>query len=208
VLDDSSDRIAGLPVVAFGSQADWARWLGDEHSRSDGVWLKIAKKGTGVASVNYPEALEVALCWGWIDGQRGRFDATYFLTRFTPRKRRSRWSAINCRNAEELIARGEMRPAGFEQIATAKADGRWDAAYPGQRAAVVPDDLRAALDASPAAAQFFAGLDSANRYAFLYRLHHVTDAAARPERIASYVAMLGRGEALHPAPRSPRAPSS
>jgi uncharacterized protein YdeI (YjbR/CyaY-like superfamily) len=189
--------VGGLPVVAFASRGDWEEWLGREHARAGGVWLKIAKKGSAIESVSYGEALDGALCWGWIDGQRAPFDELWFLTRFTPRKPRSRWSWNNRVKADELIARGEMKPPGLEQVMAAKADGRWDAAYPGQRDAPVPDDLRQALDANAAAAEFFAALDSANRYAFLYRLHHVSGAEARAERIARYVAMLARGETLH-----------
>jgi uncharacterized protein YdeI (YjbR/CyaY-like superfamily) len=196
VAEDVSG-VDGLPVVAFASRGAWEEWLGREHARAGGVWLKIAKKGSGVESVSYGEALDGALCWGWIDGQRAPLDERWFLTRFTPRKARSRWSAKNCATADQLIARGEMQPAGLEQVVAAKADGRWDAAYPGQRDAVVPADFRAALDADPAAAEFFAGLDGSNRYAFLYRLHHVTGADARVERIARYVGMLARRETLH-----------
>ena len=187
----------GLPVVAFASRVAWEEWLGREHARAGGAWLKIAKKGSGIESVSYGTALDGALCWGWIDGQKAPLDELWFLTRFTPRKPRSRWSANNRVKAEELIARGEMTPAGLEQVNAAKADGRWDAAYPGQRDAVVPADLRQALDGNPAAAEFFVALDSSNRYAFLYRLHHVTRADTRAERIARYVAMLARGETLH-----------
>jgi uncharacterized protein YdeI (YjbR/CyaY-like superfamily) len=201
VGDEAEVEIAGLAVVAFASRGEWASWLAAEHDRSIGVWLKLGKKGSGVASVGYDEALEVALCWGWIDGQLGRWDERWFLRRFTPRKARSRWSARNRVAAEELIARGEMRPAGLEQVERAKADGRWEAAYPGQRDAVTPADFAAALERNPAAAEFFASLDGANRYAFLYRLHHVTETAARTERIAVYVELLGRGEGLHGGPQ-------
>lgn len=147
-------------------------------------------------SVSYAEALEVALCWGWIDGQRDRFDERHFLTRFTPRKPKSRWSQRNCEIAESLIERGAMQPAGLTQVEQAKTDGRWDAAYPRQRDAQVPEDLRLALDGSPAAREFFATLTGVTRYAFLYRLHHVTKPGARAERITRYVAMLERGETL------------
>jgi uncharacterized protein YdeI (YjbR/CyaY-like superfamily) len=196
-VGDDRSGVDGLPIVAFASRADWEEWLASEHARAAGVWLKIAKKGSGIESVNYAEALDGALCWGWIDGQRGRFDELWFLTRFTPRKPRSRWSANNCAKVDELIARAEMQPAGLEQVSAAKADGRWDAAYPGQRDAVVPADFRQALDANRTAAEFFAALDGSNRYAFLYRLHHLTGADARAERIAGYVAMLARGATLH-----------
>jgi uncharacterized protein YdeI (YjbR/CyaY-like superfamily) len=168
-----------------------------EHATAAGVWLKIAKKDSGIASVDYAQGLEVALCWGWIDGQRGRFDDRYFLTRFTPRTTKSRWSQRNCTIAEELIATGAMRPPGLAQVELAKADGRWEAAYPSQANATVPDDLQLALDANPAALAFFDTLDSINRYAFLYRLHHVSRPDARSARITRYVEMLARGETLH-----------
>lgn len=186
--------------MAFRSRLEWERWLEGEHGRSRGVWLRLGKKGSGVESVGYEEALEVALCWGWVDGQLGAWDERWFLRRFTPRSARSRWSARNRLAAEELIARGAMRPAGLAEVERARADGRWDAAYPGQRDAVVPDDFAVALRLNPAAADFFAGLDSANRYAFLYRLHHVTEAQARRERIAEYVEMLALGRGLHGSP--------
>jgi uncharacterized protein YdeI (YjbR/CyaY-like superfamily) len=190
-------RPDGLAVVAFGSRGEWERWLEAEHARSVGVWLKLGKKGGRVASLGYAEALEVSLCWGWIDGQIAAGDGEYFLRRFTPRNTRSRWSVRNCAMAEELIEQGLMRPAGLEQVERAKADGRWDAAYPGQRDAVVPEDFAAALDRNAEASAFFASLDSANRYAFLYRLHHLTAPAARAERVERYVEMLARGEQLH-----------
>jgi uncharacterized protein YdeI (YjbR/CyaY-like superfamily) len=191
-------RPDGLAVVAFGSRAEWEEWLEVEHARSAGVWLKLGTKGGRVASLGYAEALEVSLCWGWIDGQLAAGGEEYFLRRFTPRTARSRWSTRNRATAEELIERGLMRPAGLEQVEGAKADGRWDAAYPGQRDAVVPDEFAAALDGNADAAAFFAALDSANRYAFLYRLHHLKAPAARAERVAQYVEMLARGEQLHP----------
>ena len=187
----------GLELLAFDSPAAWERWLAREHRRSSGLWLKIAKRDSGVITIGYQEALEVALCWGWIDGQRGRHDATYFLTRFTPRKPRSRWSQRNCALAEVLIAKGAMRPAGLVEVERARGDGRWEAAYPSQANATVPPDLEAALDATPAALAFFNTLDGSNRYAFLYRLHHLRDEAARAARIDRYVEMLARGETLH-----------
>jgi uncharacterized protein YdeI (YjbR/CyaY-like superfamily) len=168
-----------------------------ECATAAGVWLKIAKKDSGIASVDYAQALEVALCWGWIDGQRGRFDERYFLTRFTPRTPKSRWSQRNCAIAEELIATGAMQPLGLAQVELAKADGRWDAAYPSQANATVPEDLQLALDANPAALAFFDTLDRINRYAFLYRLHHLTKPDARAARIVRYVETLARGETLH-----------
>jgi uncharacterized protein YdeI (YjbR/CyaY-like superfamily) len=159
--------------------------------------VKIAKKGSGVDSVRYPEVLEIALCFGWIDGQRRALDEAHFLQKFTLRRTRSRWSKINRGKAEALIVAGSMRPAGLAQVEAAKSDGRWEAAYEGQAKAAVPDDLQAALDANPAAAEFFAGLDSQNRYAILYRLQDAKRAETRARRLVKFVAMLEREEKLH-----------
>ena len=185
-----------LPILPFASAAAWEGWLEDEHARAAGVWLQIAKKDSGIATVSYAEALEVALCFGWIDGQRRGFDASWFLQRFTPRSRRSRWSKINTGHVERLIAAGRMRPAGLAQVEAARADGRWEAAYAGQRTIEVPADLQAALDASPAAAAFFATLRGASRYAILYRLQDAKRPATRARRIERYVQLLARGETL------------
>jgi uncharacterized protein YdeI (YjbR/CyaY-like superfamily) len=182
----------------FASPAEYEAWLEANHDRSDGIWVKIAKKGSGIDSVSHAEALELALCFGWIDGQRRGLDETHFLQKFTPRRKRSRWSKINRGKAEALIATGSMRPAGLAQVEAAKSDGRWEAAYEGQAGAKVPADLQAALDASPAAAEFFAGLSSQNRYAILYRLQDAKRPETRARRLAKFVAMLEREEKLHP----------
>jgi uncharacterized protein YdeI (YjbR/CyaY-like superfamily) len=186
-----------FPTLFFSSSAECEAWLAGNHAESDGIWVKIAKKGSGIASVRYPEVLEIALCFGWIDGQRRALDEDHFLQRLTPRRGRSRWSKINRGKAEALIAAGSMRPAGLAQVEAAKSDGRWDAAYEGQAGATVPDDLQAALDASPAAAEFFAGLDSQNRYAILYRLQDAKRAETRERRLRKFVGMLERGEKIH-----------
>ncbi len=186
-----------LPVLPFSSVAAWEAWLEREHASAPGVWLKIAKKATGIATVTHAEALDVALCFGWIDGQRLPFDATWFLQRFTPRKRGSRWSKINTEHVERLVAAGRMRRAGLAQVEAARADGRWAAAYDGQRTATVPTDLQAALDANPAAAAFFATLRGANRYAILYRVQDAKRPQTRARRIDRFVSMLARGETLH-----------
>jgi uncharacterized protein YdeI (YjbR/CyaY-like superfamily) len=186
-----------LPVIAFATPELWERWLAEQHAQSAGVWLKIAKKASGIASVHYAQALDVALCYGWIDGQKGRFDDEYFLQRFTPRKARSKWSQVNRAKAEALIASGAMHPAGRAQVDAAKADGRWEAAYPAQSAASVPEDLQRALDADGAAHAFFLTLSAVNRYAILYRLHHVVKPEARTQRIAAYIEMLAQGRTLH-----------
>jgi uncharacterized protein YdeI (YjbR/CyaY-like superfamily) len=188
----------GLPIVSFLSPDEWEAWLGDEHATSAGVWLKIAKKGSGHWSVSYDEALDVALAYGWIDGQKGRFDDEYWLQRFTPRKPRSRWSKINCARAGALIASGRMRPAGLGEVKRAKADGRWEAAYEGQRAATVPEDLQRALDENPRAAEFFATVSGANRYAILYRVGDAKRPETRARRIAQFVEMLAEHRTLHP----------
>ncbi|MGN6189318.1 MAG: YdeI/OmpD-associated family protein [Conexibacter sp.] len=186
-----------LPILPFASAQAWETWLEREHARALGVWLQIAKKASGIATVTYAEALDAALCFGWIDGQKRAFDETWFLQRFTPRKRGSRWSKINTEHAERLIAAGRMRPAGLAQVEAARADGRWDDAYDGQRSATVPPDLQAALDANPRAAAFFATLRGANRYAILYRVQDAKRPQTRADRIDRFVAMLARGETLH-----------
>jgi uncharacterized protein YdeI (YjbR/CyaY-like superfamily) len=186
-----------LPIVLFASLEAFEAWLDDNHAASEGLWLKIAKKGSGVQSVTYAEALEVSLCFGWIDSQKRAHDEKHFLQRFTPRRPRGRWSRINRDKAERLIAAGAMRPAGLAEIEAAKADGRWEAAYEGQRSATVPDDLQRELDASPAAAEFFASLDSANRYAIIYRLNDAKRAETRERRLRRFIEMLERGEKFH-----------
>jgi uncharacterized protein YdeI (YjbR/CyaY-like superfamily) len=189
-----------LPVLPFASVAEWEAWLADNHD-SDGVWVKIAKKGTGIDSVRYPEVLEAALCFGWIDGRRESLDETWFLQRFTPRRARSKWSRINRDTVERLTEEGRMREAGLAEVERAKADGRWEAAYAGQRSTTVPDDLRAELDARPAAREFFETLTSQNRYAILYRLQDSKRAETRTRRLAQFVAMLEAGETIYPQAR-------
>jgi uncharacterized protein YdeI (YjbR/CyaY-like superfamily) len=188
---------ADLPVVEFAARAEWATWLAAEHAASAGVWLKIARKDGGAESVSYADALDVALCHGWIDGQKDRLDERFWLQRFTPRKPRSRWSKRNRGRAEALIGSGEMAPAGMREIERAKADGRWEAAYDSHSTATVPDDLQAELDRNPAAREFFAVLDSTNRYAILYRIQEARRPDTRARRIAKYVAMLSEGRRIH-----------
>jgi uncharacterized protein YdeI (YjbR/CyaY-like superfamily) len=185
-----------LPTVLFATPAKLEAWL-EEHGDSAGLWLKIAKKGSGVRSVSYAEALESALCFGWIDSQKRGIDEKHFLQRFTPRRPRGRWSRINRAKAEELIAAGRMRPAGLAEVDAAKADGRWEAAYEGQRSAEVPADLRHELDSRPAAREFFENLDSANRYAIVYRLDEAKRQETRERRLKKFVGMLERGEKIH-----------
>ena len=188
----------GLPVMTFASAAAWRAWLSEHHEQAAGVWVAIAKAGTGIESVRYPEVLEHAICFGWIDGRRGRLDEERFLQRFTPRRPRSPWSRINREKAERLAEEGLMAPAGLDQVRRAKEDGRWDRAYASQSTAAVPDDLRRELDASPAAAAMFAALSSQNRYAILYRLDQARRRETRARRLAEYVRMLEAGETLHP----------
>jgi uncharacterized protein YdeI (YjbR/CyaY-like superfamily) len=185
-----------LPVCLFSGPAELEAWL-EENEDAEGVWLKIAKKGAPEPSVTYAEALEVALCFGWIDSQKRGLDETHFLQRFTPRRPRGRWSKINREKAEALIESGRMRPAGLAEVEAAQADGRWEAAYEGQRTAKVPDDLRRELEANPAAAEFFAALDSTNRYAVIYRLNDAKKPETRERRLRKFVGMLERGEKIH-----------
>ncbi|MGN6255956.1 MAG: YdeI/OmpD-associated family protein [Solirubrobacterales bacterium] len=186
-----------LPIHLFAGPSQLEAWLEENHDSSQGLWLKIAKKGAGEPSVTYAEALELALCFGWIDSQKRGFDDRHFLQRFTPRRPRGRWSRINREKAEALIEAGRMRPAGLAEVEAARADGRWEAAYEGQRTAQVPPDLQRELDANPAAAGFFAGLDSANRYAIVYRLNDAKKPETRERRLRKFLAMLERGEKIH-----------
>jgi len=184
--------------VGFACAAQWEAWLAAEHGTSAGVWLRLAKKGSGIPSVSYEEALDAALCFGWIDGQKGALDEVHWLQRFTPRRPRSRWSKLNCERALKLMAAGRMRPPGLAEVERARADGRWDAAYAGQRTAEVPDDLRQALEHHPQAQAFFATLDSANRYAVLFRVEDAKRPETRARRIAQFVAMLEEHRKIHP----------
>lgn len=177
--------------------ADWESWLARHHSDSPGVWLKIAKKGSGIETVHYPEVLDTAIVWGWIDARRQSYDDTYFLQRFTPRGPRSKWSQRNRAKATELIEQGLMREPGLAQMRAAQADGRWDAAYEAQSQATVPDDFQQALDANPAAREFFQTLTGTRRYSFLHRLHHVRTPAGRARRIAGYIELLSDGKTLN-----------
>ncbi len=188
---------AGLPVLSFPDAAAFVRWLGNQRRNTPGLWLKIARQGSGVPSLTKAEAIDAALCHGWIDGQLARYDDRWWLIRFTPRKARSKWSEMNRTRAIELIDAGRMVAAGLAEIEAAKADGRWDAAYAPASRATVPTDLQAALDANRKAARFFATLTGANRYAVLYRIGAAKKAETRARKIESFVAMLERGETLH-----------
>ena len=186
-----------LPILLFATPADFEAWLEENHGESGGIWLKIAKKGSGETSISYAEGLELALCFGWIDSQKRGLDESFFLQRFTPRRPRGRWSRINREKVEALIAAKAMRPAGMAEVEAAKADGRWEAAYEGARTAKVPDDLQRELDANEAAREFFATLDGSNRYAILYRLDEAKKPETRERRLRKFVAMLERGEKIH-----------
>ena len=187
-----------LQELAFEDARAWEAWLEKEHASCPGVWLRIAKSSAGVPSVQYPQALDVALCYGWIDGVKRRIDDDYWVQKFTPRAARSIWSKVNREKVQALIDAGRMRPAGLREIDRAKSDGRWEAAYDPASKATVPEDLQAALDASPAALAFYRTLNSQNRYAILHRTQTAKKAETRARRIAQFVQMLERGEKLHP----------
>ena len=184
-------------IKLFRSGAAFLTWLEKNHSTSPGIWLRFAKKASGVKSITYPEALDIALCHGWIDGLRKREDDTYFLQRFTPRTKRSIWSKINRGKVATLIADGRMHPAGLAEVERAKADGRWEAAYDSFKNAPVPDDLRAFLDENAKAKKFFESLSSQNRYAILFRLHTAKKPETRAKRFAQFTEMLKKGEKIH-----------
>lgn len=185
---------AELSIRPFTSKAKWAHWLAKQHEKSPGVWLKLAKKDTEIPSVTYEEALDVALCYGWIDGQKKGFDEQYWLQKFTPRGPKSMWSKINTEKAEKLIASGEMKAAGLKAIEAARQDGRWDAAYESQKNMSVPEDFQAALDQSKKAKAAFVALKSAERYSLLFRLHHTKKPEKRAKRIQEFVEMLEKAK--------------
>ncbi len=192
------DEKQGLPIIPFASAREWEAWLEEHAPTARGVWLKLAKKATGVDTVTYAEALDAALCHGWIDGQKGAFDEVFWLQRFTPRGPRSKWSRINRERALELIDENRMLAAGLRAVDEARHDGRWERAYEPQSTATVPDDLRLELDRNPEAAASFAALNSANRYAILYRIQDAKKPETRARRIEGLVAMLAKGERLYP----------
>lgn len=186
----------GWPLIAFVDATAFEGWLHQHHEEPTGFWMKIAKKGSGIPSITYDEAVDVALCFGWIDGQKGSYDADWFLQRFSPRRLRSIWSKVNTQKVQALTASGRMRPAGLAEVAKAKADGRWDAAYGGSRDIEIPADLQEFLDANPDAAEFWAALTKTNRYAFLFRLHTAKRSETRAKRFAEFTRMLQAGEKL------------
>lgn len=188
---------AELPIVHFPSRQEWEAWLEENHAGSAGLWLKLARKSSGVPSVSYAEALEVSLCYGWIDGQKASGDDLFWLQRFTPRRPKSKWSEVNREKANELIALGKMKPAGLKEVEAARKDGRWELAYKSQRNMPVPADLQAKLDQNPEAREFFQRLNSANRYAILYRIHDAKKPETRARRIEKFVAMLEERKTIH-----------
>jgi uncharacterized protein YdeI (YjbR/CyaY-like superfamily) len=205
VMADETDAImavrtmvtkSDLPIIELASQTEWRAWLEEHHGSSKGVWLKIAKKAAPATTVTHVEALEEALCHGWIDGQRDRYDEHFFLQRFTPRGPRSKWSQINRESAKRLIASGKMHAAGHAQVRAARADGRWDAAYEPQSTAAVPEDFRRALDQNQPAREFFETLTGVSRYAFLYRISDAKRPETRAKRIAQFVELLAEGKKL------------
>lgn len=187
-----------LPVVEFKQPSDWVDWLEENHAVSSGVWLRLAKKGSGIPSLSYDEALEAALCFGWIDGQKKSHDDKTWLQKLTPRGPRSIWSKVNREKIEKLVADGRMRPAGLQAVERARQNGQWEAAYDSQSRSAVPPDLQAELDKSKAARDFFATLNSQNRYAILFRIQTAKKAETRAKRIHDFVEMLKRKEKLHP----------
>ena len=186
------------PTLTFASASEWRAWLEEHHAAPAGVWLKIAKKGRGIETVTHAEALEEALCFGWIDAVRHAHDEDYFLQRFVPRRPKSKWSQVNRDKVLALTGAGRMHPAGLAEVERAQADGRWDAAYAPQSQATVPDDLQAELDARPKAKAAFATLKSQNRYAILYRLRDAKRPETRARRLQQFVEMLERGETPYP----------
>ncbi len=186
-----------LPVIHFPAGPDWEEWLRSNHTESEGIWMKLAKKNSPVGSVSYAEAVDIALCYGWIDSQKKALDENFSLQRFTRRGARSKWSKINCGKVENLIAQGRMQPAGLREIEAARKDGRWDAAYESPRTITVPEDLQAELEKYPEAKESFAKLGGASRYSILYQIHDAKKPETRARRIHNYVTMLREGRKPH-----------
>ncbi|MBB3233414.1 YdeI/OmpD-associated family protein [Phyllobacterium endophyticum] len=194
---------SGLPIMFFASAREFEAWLAEQPRTAPGIWLKLAKKGSGIVSISHAEAIESALCHGWIDSQSDKFDDARWLLRFTPRKLQSKWSERNRSKVLELIREGRMKPAGLAEIERATADGRWDAAYAPQSTARVPDDLQSALDNNLDAQAFFDQINKTNRYAILHRIMTAKQAKTRASRIQKFVDMLARGETIYPSKARP-----
>lgn len=192
------ETLNGLQIILFPSPQDWEDWLAAHYTQPEGVWVKIAKKASGLASVSYVEALDVALCYGWIDGQKQSFDAAYYLQKFTPRRPKSIWSKVNVKKVAVLTAAGKMKPAGLAAVDAAKQDGRWDQAYDSHRTMAVPADFQAILDKNPQAKAFFATLNKTNTYAILWRIQTAKKPETRQARIEKCIAMLNEGKKFHP----------
>ncbi len=186
-----------LPILFFKSQKDWGKWLNNNHSKSNGIWMKIAKKETGIKSIYYPEALDCALCYGWIDGQKKSFDEIYWLQKFTHRLPRSKWSKKNCNRADELIKHGKMKLPGQMEIDLAKKDGRWENAYESQKNIGIPEDFQNKMDANPGTFEFFNSLNKINKYAILYRIHEAKRPETRIKRIEKFIDMLKEKKKIH-----------
>lgn len=197
-MNPTAKPINELPVITLDQQADWSTWLDQNHAKSSGVWLRLFKKTPGTHTLTYLEAVEVALCFGWIDGQKKSFDEISWIQKFTPRGAKSIWSKINREKVEALISNGQMKPAGLQAVESARKDGRWAAAYDSQSKAEPPDDFQAALDANPAAKAFYATLNSSNRYAILFRLQTAKKPETRARRIEQFIQMLEKNEKFHP----------
>jgi uncharacterized protein YdeI (YjbR/CyaY-like superfamily) len=193
-----SGKAQNLPVIAFDDQQAWATWLHANHTTSSGLWIQLARRASSTRSISYAEAVEIALCYGWIDGQTKSHDETTWLQKFTPRRRGSIWSKINREKAEKLMSTGRMQPAGLAEVNRAKEDGRWDAAYDSARAATVPEDFQAALKSSPPASAFFRTLNSRNRFAILFRIQTAKRPATRARRIEQFIRMLENHDKLYP----------
>lgn len=189
--------MAELEIRQFASQKEWEKWLDKNHGKPGGVWLKFAKKDSGETTVNYAQAMDMALCYGWIDSQTKKFDDKFYLQKFTPRRAKSVWSKINVDKVGALIKEGRMKPSGLAQVEAAKADSRWAAAYAGQATAAMPEDFKKALAKNKKAAEFFESLSKANKYAFTWRLHHVKRPETRTKNIKKYVDMLADGQKFH-----------
>ena len=187
-------KLIELPTLPFESKMKFAEWLAKNHDKSAGVWVKLAKKGSGIPSITITEALDVALCYGWIDGQRASFDENYYLQKYTPRRPKSIWSKINVENVKRLIASGEMKPSGLKAVEAAKQDGRWAAAYSSSKNIIVPEDFQSALSKNKKAKTFFESLTGSKRYAFLFRIETAKKAETRVKRILQFVEMLEKGE--------------
>ncbi len=192
------ETLANLPLLRCDAPRLWEDWLAAHYAQPQGVWLKIAKKGAAAASVSYADALDAALCYGWIDAQKKFYDDTFWLQKFTPRRPRSVWSKVNTAKAEQLIAAGRMTPAGQREVDAAKQDGRWGAAYQSQSALTIPDDLRVELDKHPQAKEFFDTLNKLNRYAICHRIETAKKLETRKARVEKFIAMLTAHEKLYP----------